>query len=606
MKRKQQKREKGEKTRINLWQGFVIISIFIFVSLRFFVDGLSYPGFNFFWNIFFFLLTVIHILIRKLRIELDKLSVFLLIYFVISTISTGTSPIKGTGIGFNVQILAYWCVFILIKENFKTEKEKKGLLLTIVISGLLVCIYGLDQYFVGFKQTQQFIYSRPELLKTLPPSLLDRMTSNRVFATFVYPNLFASFLLFLIPIAFFLTISKEKLWIRGISGITLIIAIWNIFLTGSSGGLYVFLFVLQLMFLFLILNTKKLKVILPLVIIFEMLIVYGGYKMDKLPKMSSFVDRISYWNSAIAVFKEHPVIGVGTENYRYYYLKYKLPGAMEAKHPHSILFASLAETGLGGMFFLFLFLVLAGINLFRKLSVFLLYEGLFFSYLAFFLHNLIDFNFINPAVAVLFFIAGGLGFTNEKKTMDTGFIYLTGWRNFLIIFMIIFTGITYVRYYLSQRAFLYIEQEKGINSKLYYLERAEKLYPLNFEIYEKKGDVFYNIFYIEKITSYREQAEILYRQTLALNPLLTRCYRKLALLYEDSGDYKSAEKMYLKLLELYPNKKQYNMEVAMFYRRIGNNEKFNYYYEISKKIPAVTLEEGILIQDYEKWIELQK
>ncbi|MCM8829990.1 MAG: O-antigen ligase family protein [Candidatus Omnitrophica bacterium] len=598
---KEQKRDK-----INPWQGLVIISISIFVFLRFFVDGLSYPGYNLVWNTYFFLLIISHILIKKFKIELDKTSIFLLLYFITSTISTGISPIKGTGIVFNAQILAYWCIFFLIKEAFKTEKVQKVLLFTIVISGLFVCLYGLDQYFVGFKQTQEFIYSRPELLKTLPPSFIDRVTSNRVFATFVYPNVFAAFLLFLIPLSLFITISKEKIFIRGISGITLFFAIWNMFLTGSTGGLYVLLFVLQLILLFLIVDSQKLKIVIPLIIIFECLIVYGGFKTQKLPKMSSFVDRVRYWNSAIAVFKEHPVAGVGTENYRYYYTKHKLPEAMEAKHPHSILFASLAETGLIGTFFLFAFLITITATLFRRARASPLETGLAFSFLTFFLHNLIDFDFINPAVAVLFFITGGIVLAGQETNKQINYHSLTRWCNFLIISMLVLTGISYTRYSLSQKAINMSGREREINSKLYYIERADVLYPLNFEIYEKKGDIFYTIFTVKEDPAYREQAKIFYQQAIALNPLFTGSYRNLALIYENIGDYKSAERMYLKLLEIYPNKKQYNIEVAMFYKNIGDNASFRHYYERSKKLVAVTLEENVIIQEYEKWIESQK
>ncbi|MCM8820478.1 MAG: O-antigen ligase family protein [Candidatus Omnitrophica bacterium] len=598
---------KGQKReKINPWQGLVIISISIFVFLRFFVDGLSYPGYNFLWNIYFFLLTINHILIKKFKIELDKTSIFLLLYFTISTISTDISPVKGTGIGFNAQILAYWCIFFLIKEAFKTEKAQKVLLFTIVMSGLLVCLYGLDQYFVGFKQTQEFIYSRPELLKTLPPTFLERIESNRVFATFVYPNVFAAFLLFLIPLSLFIVISKEKIFIRVISGVTLFFATWNMFLTGSTGGLYVLLFVLQLILLFLIIDTKKLKVVIPLIIIFECLIVYGGFKTQKLPKMSSFVDRVRYWNSAIAVFKEHPVAGVGTENYRYYYTKHKLPEAMEAKHPHSILFASLAETGLIGTFFLFAFLITITATLFRRARASPLETGLAFSFLTFFLHNLIDFDFINPAVAVLFFITGGIVLAGQETNKQINYHSLTRWCNFLIISMLVLTGISYTRYSLSQKAINMSGREREINSKLYYIERADVLYPLNFEIYEKKGDIFYTIFTVKEDPAYREQAKIFYQQAIALNPLFTGSYRNLALIYENIGDYKSAERMYLKLLEIYPNKKQYNIEVAMFYKKMGDNTRFYYYYERSKKLVAVTLEENVIIQEYEKWIESQK
>jgi len=603
MKKKiqEQKREK-----VNYWQFFVILSLSIFVFLRFFADGIAYPGFNLFWNIYFFLLTIIHISIKKLQTGLDKADIFLLLYFVIATISTGTSPIKGTGIAFNNQILAYWCIFFLIKENAITEKGRKIICSIIIISGLIVCIYGLDQYFRGFEETRQFIYSRPELLQTLSPTFLDRLTSNRVFATFTYPNIFASFLLFLIPLTFFITFSKERLFIRITSFITLLPALWNIFLTGSSGGIYVLLFVLQIILLFMIFDNRKLKIILPVIIITEIIFIYCGYSMGKLPKMSSFTDRVRYWSAAIGVFKDHPLLGVGTENYRYYYTKYKLPETMEAKHPHSILFASLAETGLTGTFFLFAFLIMTAIALFRKSRASPLETGMAFSFLAFLLHNFIDFNFINPAVAVLFFITGGIILAEQKNRRETDYPSLTRWFNFLIIFMLISTGINYIRYSLSQEAIALSEKERDINSKLYYIERADKLYPLNFEIYEKKGDIFYNLFHLKEDLIYKQQALTLYQQAVALNPLLAGGYRKLAFLYESSGDYRSAERMYLKLLEIYPNKKQYNMEAAIFYKKIGDEKNFYKYYEKSKKLSAPTREEGMLIEEYEKWIESLK
>jgi tetratricopeptide (TPR) repeat protein len=80
----------------------------------------------------------------------------------------------------------------------------------------------------------------------------------------------------------------------------------------------------------------------------------------------------------------------------------------------------------------------------------------------------------------------------------------------------------------------------------------------------------------------------------------------LANLYEILGNYKMAENMYLKLIEIYPNKKLYNLEIARFYKKIGEEEKFKYYYEKSKKLKGVTTEEGIIIEEIEKWIELQK
>ncbi|MDD3726211.1 MAG: O-antigen ligase family protein [Candidatus Ratteibacteria bacterium] len=603
MKRKRQEQEK----KISSWNGFIIISISVFVFLRFFVDGLSYPQYNFFWNIYFFLLTIIHILIKKADVNIGKEGILLLLFFIVSTISTEISPIKGTGITFNTQLLAYWCIFFLIKETFTTDELKNVLLFTIIISGLFVCIYGLYQYFVGFEETRQFIYSRPELLKTLPPTFLERIISNRVFATFVYPNVFASFLLFLIPLSFFFTFSSKNLITKGIAILTMVLAVWNMFLTNSSGGIYILLFILQIMLIYLIFDKRKLKIILPVVIILEIAIVCGGYITGKLPKMISFVDRVRYWKASTEIFKHHPLFGVGSDNYRYYYTKYKVPGAMEAKHPHSILFASLSETGITGTFFLLSFLIAVAIVLFKKIEESTITKCISFSFLAFFLHNLIDFNFINPAVAVLFFITGGVAVAGQQNDKFMNYKSLTKVCNFLIILLLGLSVITYIRYALSQRAILLSERERDINNKLYYIERAGKLYPANFEIYEKKGDVFYTLFnVVEKDPVYLREAEISYLQAVTLNPMCIGAYRKLAFLYEGLCDYQKAEGMFLKVLELYPDKKQYNMEVAMFYKTVGNEDKFHYYYEKSRHLTAITIEEGLAIEEYEKWIESQK
>lgn len=598
-------RRKIEK-KVSYWDSFIIISICVFTFLRFFVDGLSYQGYNFVWNIYFFLLTIVHILIKKGNVHPGKEGLLLFLFFISSIISTGISPIKGTGIIFNTQILSYWCIFLLIKETFKGEEEKKILFFTLIISGLFICIYGLDQYFFGLEETRRFIYSRPELLKTLPPTFIDRITSNRVFATFVYPNIFASFLLFLIPISFFYSFSIKSPVLKGISILTLLLALWNMFLTNSSGGMYLLLFTLQIMLFFLIFDKKRLKIILPVVILLEFAIFYGGYKTGKLPKTMALADRVNYWKAATEVFKINPVFGVGSENYRYYYTKYKVPEAMEAKHPHSILFASLAETGISGTFFLFAFLIVIFSALIRNPENSEIKNGLLFSFLGFFLHNLIDFDFINPSVAVLFFLVGGVAVAETQNSHYMKNKPLTRMCNFLIILIIGLTVLTYTRYSLSQRTMLYAEREKNLKSALYYIERAEKLYPSNFEIYEKKGDIFYTLFNIKGDTFYKEEVENSYKQAISLNPLLISAYRKIAFLYQISGDYEKAEDSFLKLLQLYPAKKQYNMEVAMFYKKIGDEKKFQYYYNRSKGLFAVTREEGVIIQEYEKWIESQK
>jgi hypothetical protein len=601
--RKQSIEETREKRGFKIWRVFIVTSISVFLSLRFFVDGMSYPEFNFFWNIYFFILLIIQIARDRLRSTYTREEILLLLFFLFSAISSGLSPIKGTGIVFNAQILAYWAIFFLISRNFRL-KDTETIFYIILISGLFITLYGIHQYFWGLEQTRQAVYSQPELLRSLPPTFLQRIESNRVFATFVYPNVFASFLLFLLPLSFFPSIRGDKTLVKIMCFAVFSLSFYNLLLTGSFGGILIFLFIIQIMLLlFIISDTRKFKVILSVIILLEVFLLTAGYFTEKLPKMSSFADRISYWKSSVGVFSENPIMGVGTENYRYYYTRFKPPGGMEAKHPHSIFFAPLSETGITGTFFLFAFLISVSDGLFKTARLSPFFMGLAFSFLAFFLHNLIDFNFINPSVAVLFFVSAGLGSINKKNKVV---LPLTRWPSYLIIIVVCFTTLGYIRYVLSEKNLLKTQGVKDIGSVIYYLERAERLYPDNFEVYRKKGDIFYKLFTETNEPVYKTSAENSYLYALSLNPRLSAVYRKLAFLYEYSGKKESAERMYLDLLYNYPNKKQYNMETALFYKKIGDEKKFLHFYGLSEELPAVTVEESIMVEEYKKWIELQK
>ncbi|MBN1445964.1 MAG: O-antigen ligase family protein [Candidatus Omnitrophica bacterium] len=609
-KKKNRPVSREEKERFDIRQGLVIISISVFIFLRFFVNGMgneiASPLFNYFWNTYFFILVIIQLVSERCKTVFSREEAFLLLFFLFSAVSSGISPIRSSGMVFNAQTLAYWCIFILIARNF-TKSSSRILFYTIIISGLLILLYGLHQHFWGLDQTREFIYSNPERLKSLPRPYLDRIGSDRIFATFVSPNVYASFLLFLIPLSLFPLSSGEKTPAKILCAAVLFLSLWNLVLTGSFAGIIILAFTAQIMLLhMLVKNTVKFRALLSFLMLFEILIFTAMYSSGKLPKMISFSDRVGYWKSSVQIFRERPVMGAGPGNYRYYYTEFKSPESLEAKHPHSILFASLAENGITGTFFLFAFLIAAAEALFRKSREHVFYVALAFSFLAFLLHNFVDFNFVDPAVAVLLFIPAGIAAAGVKREIPARFASLTKTLNCLIISAVVFTAAGYARYTLSERNLYGAWRERNINSKLYYIEQAKKFYPDNFQVYSTEGDIFANILTLRADSEYRKSAENSYRYAVLLNPRLAPAYRKLAFLYAESGKYLQAEKMFLELLKLYPDKKQYNMEAAMFYKKTGNEEKFRHYYELGEKLNAASQEEADIAEGYKKWIESQK
>jgi len=175
-----------------------------------------------------------------------------------------------------------------------------------------------------------------------------------------------------------------------------------------------------------------------------------------------------------------------------------------------------------------------------------------------------------------------------------------------MIIMVLLTALNYARYICAEKNLLQSDKEKFLYSRLLYIERAEKLFSENFQVYEKKGDVYLNEAIRSQNKEYYKRAKNFYLSSLALNPYSSKIYRKMAFICEEIGDMCQAEKMYLKVIENYPAKKQYYLEAAVFYKRQGNKKMFEYYYEKSRYLSAATKEEEYINDAYTKWIESQK
>jgi len=596
-----------EKDNNFAWRVAILVSASVFLLTRFFADGLSYPVFNFWWNIFFFALFAVQLFRERCGKGLLREEAAILLFFLFSVISSGFSPVKAAGgILFNSQMLAYACFFSLLARNLK-ERETGILYRVLLFSALCISFYGIYQYFWGLEETRRLVHSNPELMKNLPPTFIDRLESKRIFATFVYPNVYASFLLFILPVSFFMFLSENRGFARFFClGVTAL-AFFNLLLTGSLGGLLICLFISVIMLMYLLIKNRKSLILAILGFLFVIsLASIGGLASGRAPKISSLADRGGYWQAAVRIFMENPVLGAGPGNYMHSYTRFKRPKSMEAKHAHSIFFETLAETGAVGTVLLFGFLFMAAAALFRKGWEKSVLPGLGFAFIAFFLHNLMDFDFVNPAVSALFFLAGGTAVSlGGGKRIEAG-AGLTKVLNCLIIITVFLTASNYARYTLAARHIALSYEAASAGGRLFHVDRAIKLFPDNFEAYEKKGDVYFAEGIARKDKMHFIRAAMHYKKAASLNPLSPGVYRKMAMMYEQSGEYGLAEKMYLKLMELYPSKKQYNLETAVFFLKRGRRDMSFYYYEKSRELTATTIEEAHINAAYIKWIESQK
>ena len=126
--------------------------------------------------------------------------------------------------------------------------------------------------------------------------------------------------------------------------------------------------------------------------------------------------RLQVWQSALAMLRDHPLLGIGLDSFLYYYrdLKYMLPAAWREpslSHPHNLVLDFWLSLGLAGLVLAVALLVRffrAAIALYRTERdpwTRALALGVAASMVDFLAHGLIDNSYFLPDLAVLFWLA---------------------------------------------------------------------------------------------------------------------------------------------------------------------------------------------------------
>ena len=215
----------------------------------------------------------------------------------------------------------YMSVFFAIVHIDK--KFKKKIILLLFIDGFAIALAGFLQYFFYPNLNNLFYLGWDNHL-------------YRLFSTFLDPNFVgAFFVLYLIFIAGFLFAkNKKNLLIKiFLPALTLI----AIFLTYSRSAL---LMLITSGITFFILSGKKKFIIYLLLLIGVYIVLASPFfyveNINLFRSYSSF-QRISDLKKGLTIFKDHPIIGVGFDSYRYaqYRYHYEYPNTPNPVHDAS-------------------------------------------------------------------------------------------------------------------------------------------------------------------------------------------------------------------------------------------------------------------------------
>ncbi len=588
---------KKNKTYGNIFfQNLLKICLLIFLFLRPFFDGFSHPDFNHISSIILFTILIISIVVFRNNLSFSQAQIAFFSFIVICGFFLLLWPMWFKTVREVSYLFGLFSIWVIFKTLFK-EKDFPVITIVLFSTLLLIIINGIYQYFWGLEITRQYVMEHPEIISNMSDTYLERMASNRIFSTFVYPNTFAGYLLMLYPVVLFALLHYQKSLIKILCGILVALILPVFAATESMGGWFCFIITSVLVLLYFVVPRKYYIYWCIGLFVLCFLFVYKGIETGFLPKIGSLTDRINYWKSATQIFKENIAYGVGPGNFSQFYLRFKIPGAMEAKFAHNILFELAACTGLTGLVF---FLITGFFFLFRNIRSFLhsgnfLLPGFVFGLVGFFLHCLVDFDYANYAITSIAFVFLGLIESVPGKREDIS----SGLTKLLAGSMIIAGFLAAIIETRTQRVDKIIENLKAgayrQENPIQVLEQASWIFPEP-ELFFIEGEIFLSAFEELSSIEFAKNAITAYEKAVRLNPGSPRYHRALAKMFVKLGKNQEAEKEFFEVIRNYPTKALYNLELGLFYKKTGKDNLAKHYLEKARDLPASSIDEERVIR----------
>lgn len=329
--------------------------------------------------------------------------VLMLIVFLINTVLS--INVSGSMRDLIINGLSILMIIHLI-NGIEKKKDLYTLIDFIIVIGFMTAFYAFYQYFSGEPMGSGWVDPSSNI-------------SVRVFSSFENPNLYAEYLIMIIPLTFarFLSVDQKKKIFYALIGIVQLIAL---LLTFSRGGWLGLVFAVGVFILFL--KRDLIIKLIPLGII--SLFFLPNSIMMRIKSIGSLSDssnfyRLQIWENSVNIIKDFFVTGVGLgfESFRSIsslYIKDFSP-----YHAHNTYLELMIEIGaLGLILFIWLLGKLLKDIRYQKMSQDKIFTVALFSGIAgLFIHGVAEHILYNPKIIFQFWLMMGLLITFNVKFM---------------------------------------------------------------------------------------------------------------------------------------------------------------------------------------------
>jgi O-antigen ligase len=369
----------------------------LLIFIRPFISSLGYPHPDMYYSCFLILVSLALVKSKRALWKGFSGEGWLLLFFLAVIISAFSSfePIKGCQ---NLpKYISYLAVFYAV--YYAGKKEKKQILLTLILTASCVSLYAIYWLFIG--SSNLLGYMREQNLAY--PFARELLARKRAFMPYVLPSMLASYLIMMLPVSFAWLLTENKgnfarFNLRNTIFTCPILLIFPVLLLTKSVGASLSMLISLLIFILLSrrFNKRILLLILTLFSAFTAIIILRNYRTESFTTpLFSLQQRLVYWQNTLSVIREHPWRGTGLGNLPF----------IQSQFTHNSYLQIWAETGLLGIIG-FLGFLYQGIKTIRakRLITDKLFAGLIIANLCFLIHSLVDFSFFLPEVSLFWWI----------------------------------------------------------------------------------------------------------------------------------------------------------------------------------------------------------
>lgn len=325
-----------------------------------------------------------------------------LFFLVVSVLSLAVSENFGVSMyELRTVIVGPVIFYLLLREVPLDDDGLLRLVDALVLGALLMSLYGLYQYFVR-------------------GDVITAEGVRRIRALYGSPNNLGLYLGRLVPIVVamvFFGRKRRRRWGYLLAGLPIVLALY---LTHSRGA-WLLGVPAALLFMGLLKGWRALLVAVGASIgaVAALLPFAGAERFRSLFDLTggTAFQRLKLWEATAGMIRDHPLWGVGLDNFLYQYPRYMLPEAWQEpdlSHPHNILldwWTRLGVLGVGALIWLEVAFYRMGLRLYRSLDegeLRALVLGLLGSMVDFLAHGLIDNSYFLVDLAFVFFLTLGI------------------------------------------------------------------------------------------------------------------------------------------------------------------------------------------------------